>query len=189
MLIIVAATEDELRGAKNLHGCEQLICGVGPIAAACSLASRLACDPTPFAILHVGIAGARRGSGIEPLDIVLGSTSIYCDSQSAWVERELAPNQQLLLWLRQALPDAKVKAIGTSADVGTSSNCDVEAMEGFSVLMAAKRFSIPAIEVRVISNEIEQDDRGEWHIEKAFNKLEELTPLMAHAIVSAHNDQ
>src|SRR5687767_8927015 len=96
MLLLVAATEPELRGADGLRGVEVLACGVGPIDAAATTAARLATQPRPTALLHVGIAGARRASGIEPGTIVVGDRSTYCDTRSRLVARELHPDPVLL---------------------------------------------------------------------------------------------
>ncbi len=57
----------------------------------------------------------------------------------------------------RAFPDAPRLAIGTSGRIGGTTDTDVEAMEGYAVLRAAQMAGVPAIEVRVISNEIEQD--------------------------------
>jgi nucleoside phosphorylase len=188
MLLIVAATEPELRGATGLHGVETLTCGIGPVDAAALVAARLAREPRPTAILHVGIAGARRETGFEPGFVVLGIASIYCDTTSRLVERELGTDEILLTNVHRALPDAPVLAIGTSADVGGSSGCDVEAMEGFGVLRAADLAGIPALEVRTIANEIEEDDRGRWHFDVALDALAEVLPTLVAAIASPHDD-
>ena len=67
-----------------------------------------------------------------------------------------------------------MRAIATSARVGGSSGADVEAMEGYAVLSTALSYGVPAIEVRVVSNEIEEPDRARWRIAEA---VEELAPV------------
>lgn len=188
MLLIVAATEPELRGATDLQGVECLACGVGPVDAAARVADRLARTPRPSAILHVGIAGARRGTGLEPGHLVLGIASTYCDTASRLVAREVAPDDVLLANVHRALPDAVVTTIGTSADVGGTSECDVEAMEGFGVLRAAELAGIPALEARTIANEVEEDDRSRWYFDEALESLESALPVLAAAIASPHDD-
>jgi futalosine hydrolase len=188
MLLIVAATDPELRGATGLSGVEALTCGIGPVDAAASVAARLARAPRPSAILHVGIAGARRETGFEPGYPVIGIASRYCDTESRLVTRELAADEVLLANVHRALADAPVLTIGTSADVGGTSGCDIEGMEGFAVLRAADLAGIPAIEVRTISNEIEEDDRAKWHFDVALDALAALLPTLAAAIASPHDD-
>jgi nucleoside phosphorylase len=80
------------------------------------------------------------------------------------------------------LPDAPLVTIGTSARIGGTSDCDVEAMEGFAVLRAADLAGIPAIEVRSISNEIEERDRTRWHFDHAFAAITAITPRLVDAI-------
>jgi len=170
MLLVVAATERELRGAA---GAATVACGIGPVEAAVATAHALA-ERRPDAVLHVGIAGAR---GIEPPTLVLGSESVYCDaltpdsrSTIARVER-VAPDPGLLAAARAALPEARVLPIATSARVGGGTACDVEAMEGFGVLLAAAFAGVPALELRAVSNDVAEPDRAKWRFDDALAAL------------------
>jgi futalosine hydrolase len=183
MVLVVAATEMELRGARTRSDCETLVCGVGPVDASCAVAERLAMEPPVSAVLHIGIAGVRESAGIPVCSFVVGSSSVYCDSRSRLVIRELDADPQLVRAVMEALPEARSAVIGTSADVGGSHSCDVEAMEGFGVLRAAQRVGIPAVEVRCISNEIEQEDRARWDIAGALEALEHALPVLANALI------
>ena len=123
-------------------------------------------------MLHAGIAGAR---SIDPPAVVLGSEAVYCDIVDARstlprVDREL-PDAALLAAARHALPDALVRPIGTSARVGGGTGCDVEAMEGFGVLRAARLASVAAVELRAISNRVDEPDRARWRFDDAFAAL------------------
>ena len=84
----------------------------------------------------------------------------------------------------RALPQAVRCAIGTSARVGGTAGCDVEAMEGFGVLRAAQLAGIPAIEVRAIANEIEEADRSRWRFDEAFTAVAAATPRLVRELVS-----
>ena len=168
MLLIVAATEKELRGAGDAA---TLACGIGPVEAALVTARALA-ERRPDAVLHVGIAGAR---GIEPPALVLGSESVYCDVidpafTMPRVER-VAPDAELLTAARAALPDALVLPIATCAKVGGGAGYDVEAMEGFGVLRAAALAGVPAVELRAISNAVAEPDRSKWRFDDALAAL------------------
>ena len=178
MLLVVAATEGELRGATGLHGIELLTCGIGPVDAAIAVAQRLARGTAPTALLHVGIAGARRGSGIDVGSLVVGTGATYCDTASQLVTRQLEPGAALLRAVREAFPDAVATTIGTSADVGGSAACDVEAMEGFAVLRAAALAGVPAIEVRAVSNEVEEGDRALWRFDVALDVVAAALPRL-----------
>jgi nucleoside phosphorylase len=171
-VLLVAATDIEL--------CEHegLVCGVGPVEAAAATAHRLATDP-PSAVLHVGIAGAR---GITPGGIVIGSESVYCDiSAEIPVVERVRPDEQLLEAIRDAVPEALVLPIGTSAAVGGAEDVRVEGMEGFGVLRACQLAGVPAIEVRAVSNEISEGDRSRWRIGRALEALRETLPRMLEA--------
>jgi futalosine hydrolase len=172
VILVVAATERELGGAD---GAATLACGIGPIEAAASTARALAIQ-APSAVLHVGIAGAR---GIPAPQLVIGSESVYEDAAGgALVRARVQPDAELFDRARRALPGAEVLPIGTSARVGGTSGCTVEAMEGFAVLRAAELAGIPAVEVRAVSNEIDEPDRSRWHFDDALAALEQALPLL-----------
>ncbi|MBA2332126.1 MAG: futalosine hydrolase [Actinobacteria bacterium] len=170
---MVAATERELRPAD---GAEMLVCGIGPVEAAVTTARALA-ELRPAVVLHVGIAGAR---GVAPLGLVLGSEAVYCDAAGPFVPMRALPDPGLLARLRAAFPAAHVAPIGTSARVG-GGNLDVEAMEGFAVLRAAELAGIPAVEARIVSNELGELDRALWRFDEAFARLVELLPRLVAA--------
>jgi hypothetical protein len=94
------------------------------------------------------------------------------------------PDADLVARLHAAFPDAVLRPIGTSARVGGSHSVDVEAMEGFAVLRACELAGVPAAEVRVVSNEIDEPDRARWRFDDAFAVLAEALPRLA-AVASA----
>jgi futalosine hydrolase len=178
-VLVVAATEREL---QSLDGVETLCTGIGPVEAALATARRLAARP-PAAIVHIGIAGART---IEPPALVLGSESVYCDVLDAAsllprVDRA-APDPELLDAARHALPEAHVLPIATSARVGGGTSCEVEAMEGFGVLRAAELAGVPAVELRAISNAVDEADRAHWRIGDALDELAAATLRLLEAL-------
>ena len=134
-------------------------------------------------MLHVGIAGAHRTSGLEPPQLVLGSVAIYEDLHltTGLAPREASPDQGLLQAAHEALPEAVLLPIGTTAQVGGGKECPVEAMEGFAVLRAAALASVPAVELRAISNLVE-DPRADWRIEEALAALAGAIPRLLDAL-------
>jgi predicted 5'-methylthioadenosine/S-adenosylhomocysteine nucleosidase len=168
-VLVVAATERELALVRDA---ETFCCGIGPVEAAVQTARRLSDGARPDAVLHIGIAGAR---GLEPTSLVLGSESVYCDVIDAGstlprVER-VEPDGALLGRVRAALPEARVLPIATCGRVGASSGCDVEAMEGFGVLRACALAGVPAVELRAVSNDVDEADRSKWRFDDAFAAL------------------
>jgi nucleoside phosphorylase len=167
-MLVVAATDREL---ALVRGAETFCCGIGPVEAALQTARALH-ERRPDAVLHIGIAGAR---GIEPPSVVIGSESVYCDvidvsSTLPRVER-MRPDAALLERVRAALPDAPVLPIATCGRVGGGSDCRVEAMEGFGVLRACVLAGVPAVELRAVSNDPDEADRGKWRFDDAFAAL------------------
>jgi futalosine hydrolase len=185
-ILVVAATERELAPSD---GWLTLRCGVGPVEAAIATATAIAAH-RPRAILHVGIAGARRAAALAPAALVIGNAARYCDSsvKPEWAPSLLHPATELLAVVGRVLPEAPTLCIGTSARIGGTTDCDVEAMEGFAVLRAAEHAGIPAIEVRSISNEIEERDRTRWHFDHAFAAITAITPQLVDAIARSLPD-
>jgi nucleoside phosphorylase len=178
-VLVVAATEREL---DFLDGAETLCCGLGPVEAALATARRLA-ERRPSAILHIGVAGAR---SLEPAALVLGSEAVYCDlidtaSMLPRVDR-VTPDASLLAAARRALPAAHVLPIATSARVGGGTSCEVEAMEGFGVLRAAAVAAVPALELRAVSNAVDEADRMRWRIDDALAALRDAVPRVLEAL-------
>ncbi|HEU5264223.1 MAG TPA: hypothetical protein VFU34_06265 [Gaiellaceae bacterium] len=180
-VLLVAATEVELCGHEGL------VCGVGPVEAAISTARELSQRP-PKAVLNIGIAGAH---GVTPGGLVIGSEAVYCDiSAEIPVLDRVEPDSGLLASLREAIPEALVLPIGTSATVGRSAtspssahrNIRVEGMEGFAVLRACALADVPAAEVRAISNELAEGDRSRWRIGRALEAISDVLPRLIAAV-------
>ena len=177
-VLLVAATDRELCGHDGL------VCGVGPVEAAAATARALALRPFDV-LLHVGVAGGR---GLAPGTIVVGTEAVYCDLSAEWpVVDRVTADPGLVDALRNALPAAATLPVHTSAAVGgardtASTGSLVEAMEGFGVLRAAVLAGVPAVELRAISNEIGEQDRGRWEILTALSALEGALPKALGAV-------
>ena len=176
MLLVVAATPRELAAAADA---DTLVCGIGPVEAAATTARALA-ERRPSALLHVGVAGSR---AIPVATLVIGSESVYADLRAAVpVVDRVEPDPAVLSRARAALPDARLLPIGTSARVGGTTGCDVEAMEGFGVLRAAALAGVPAVEVRAVANDPDERDRARWRLEEAFAALDAALPPLLRAL-------
>ena len=175
-VLVVAATSRELECAP---GAQTLACGIGPVEAAAATGRALA-ELRPEVVVHVGLAGAR---GIAPGTLVLGSESRYCDLHAdVHVARRVLPSEWLFAAARAALPEARVEPIGTSAAVGGSTGCEVEAMEGFAVLRAAELAGVAALELRAVSNEVDEADRSRWSFEEGLAALAAAVPRLLAAV-------
>lgn len=181
VLLLVAATDRELCGHDGL------VCGVGPVEAAVATARTLALHRFD-AVLHVGLAGGR---DLAIGSVVVGTEAVYRDLSAEWpVVDRVTPDAGLVECIRRALPAASAAPIHTSAAVGGSRDIAspgplVEAMEGFGVLRAAERAGVPAVEVRVVSNEIGEEDRSRWQLGVALDALEDALPTILRALLDA----
>jgi futalosine hydrolase len=181
-ILVVAATDRELAVSE---GWVRLRCGVGPVDAAAATAAAIA-RHRPLAVVHVGIAGARRSSGLLPPALIVGSESVYCDLDvpERLAPHRLTPQAALVDAACRALPSAVRRSVGTSGGVGHTTGCEVEAMEGFAVLRAACLAGVPAVEVRAISNAIEESDRSLWWFDEAFAAIVAATPALVREIAA-----
>ena len=177
-ILIIAATEPELCGQPGL------VCGVGPVEAAAATAHALATGGVG-AVLHVGVAGARRDAGLAVGSLVVGVEAFYEDLITT---RRLAPDRaRASLTLVSAVCGVlgvDPIVIGTTGRVGGTNACSVEAMEGFAVLRAAELAGVPAVEVRAISNHVE-DERANWRIDDALVVLGQALPGLIASITAA----
>jgi futalosine hydrolase len=57
-------------------------------------------------------------------------------------------------------------------------------MEGFGVLRAAELAGVPAVEVRVVANEIDEPDRAKWEFAAALAALGALMPRLVAAVTA-----
>jgi nucleoside phosphorylase len=173
MVLLVAATELELCGHAGL------VCGVGPVEAAARTATALAAD-RDAAVLHVGIGGADRSAGIPIGSLVVGHSAYYEDLLTGLSPDIVHAAPELVAEAARALRAPTVR-IGTSARVGGVHACPVEAMEGFAVLRAAELAGVPAVEVRAISNYVD-DEREAWKIDEALASLSAALPRLLAAL-------
>jgi futalosine hydrolase len=179
VILVVAATQREL---DYLDGVPTLVCGIGPVESALATGAALA-HRLPDALVHVGIAGARR---LPTATLVLGSEAVYCDvidpsSSMPRVDRE-SPDADLLATARRALPYARVLPVATTGRVGGGASYEVEAMEGFGVLRAAALARVPAVELRAVSNAVAEPDRARWRIDEALDALAAAVPVLLEAL-------
>lgn len=177
VILVVAATEDELAGTPGAARAE--VCGVGPVEAAARTARAIAAHG-PDAVVNVGIAGAR---SFDAPRFVIGREAVYCDADDPrWFELRAPADERLVAAAARAVPEALLEPIGTSARVGGSSGCEVEAMEGYAVLRASALAGVPAVEVRVLANAIGEPDRARWRFAEAKSALAEALPRLVEEL-------
>jgi futalosine hydrolase len=121
---------------------------------------------------------------------VIASEAVYCDlSAGIPIVTSVQPDERLLVVAQQALDEAILMPIGTSAAVdgpcGGRPDLRVEGMEGFAVLRACELAGVPGVEVRAISNQIGEGDRELWQIRRGLESLGTAVPRLLEAIESS----
>ncbi len=204
-ILVVAATAREL---AEPDGWETLVCGVGPVESAAATAAAIVRRPPDLILHVGIAGARRSTRLVPPQLVIGDRScycDLLVPDRLA--PRLLATSAPLVAAAVRALPGAVVCTIGTSAHVGgtqhaaravavgessvakaSDANVDtavdtvidipVEAMEGFGVLRAAQLAGVPAIEVRAISNAIEEPDRALWRFDEAFDAITAATPRL-----------
>ena len=167
--------------------------GVGKVAAAMTLAATFA-QSKPEAVLLAGIAGAfpqaHLRAGLRELEVgatVMVGTEVAADegvltptgfvdlaTLGLEVPEPLAADPELTAKLAEFLDCPVVPGATVSTGAGIDalsqahalrSGAQVESMEGAAVAAVCRRFGVPFVELRVISNKTGDRDRGAWDLE------------------------
>jgi futalosine hydrolase len=179
MILVTCALPQELLGYIAPPGVEIAACGVGPVEAACDTARRLASGRYSLAI-NVGIGGVFRGCGS------VGDAFVIVEERMADLGREgdeplTLPGGYSLVDRVRANDGAVARCTGLDARFGVGVTvaqvtatrataerlrarygADVETMEGFPFLRAAELAGVPALELRGISNIVDEHAAREW---------------------------
>lgn len=211
MILVVAATELEMKPVRECLGGQAqldfLLCGIGPVEAAVRLSTFLAAHPKRYnLILHCGVAGAYVGAGAELLDIclaereVLGDLGIEGNGRVIPFPANLAVPVEFPLdasLCRQAaalLPGCRV---GTFVTVNTATATTArgaalrerfgalcENMEGAAVARVCQEYGVPCLEVRAVSNLVEDRDPSRWRLVEACQKLADALASLVPALAT-----
>lgn len=188
--------------------CETVVTGVGPMETALQLTKHLATGNRPQIVLNFGIAGAYLpdGSkeGAELLDICIATSEVFADFGIA-LENDILPlneeicgkityplNKEKTLLAESILKQAGygVKS-GVFLTVNSVSGTQVrgrslysahqglcENMEGAAVARVCEEFQIPLVEIRCISNMVENRNVASWKIPEAVSRAAEVAILL-----------
>lgn len=160
-VLFVMATEQEY-GAHLRARIRPLITGVGPVEAAAATASMLVAldyaGRRPDLVFSLGSAGSR---DLDHAGIYQISHAEYRDMDASLLgfEKGVTPflDEPPRIEIPLRLPDIPVASIATGASIVSGSgydaiSADMVDMESFAVLRAARRFGIPMIGLRGISD-------------------------------------
>lgn len=176
-----------------------LVTGVGPVMAAASLSSYLARHGTQIhGVFNIGVGGAYIGGNLEMLDVCLAQQEVFGDFGICMGDAVLdfdpglsqltAPlffNNDMLKHWRNILQKREIvfseaNFVTVSCCSGTKKRGDYlqsrfaagcENMEGAAVLMVCNTFNIPCVEMRCISNMVEDRNTEKWMLQDAIDKI------------------
>jgi futalosine hydrolase len=212
MILIAAATENEIKPLRFPTASPQaeiLITGMGPVAAAASLSRHLALHGVKIdAVLNIGVAGAYIGSGINLLDICLAQHEILGDLGICMQDRiidfqpglgtttyfefknEFIPKFKNI-FTNQNIVFKNVNFVTVNCCTGTKErgeflrrrhDAGCENMEGAAVAMVCQNFNVPCVELRCISNMVDDRDTTQWQLSEAIEKI----CLVADTLLQIH---
>jgi len=201
MILIAAATENEIKSLRLpvvSRQAEIFITGMGPVATAASLSRYLTLQETKIdAVLNIGVAGAYFDSGVTMLDICLAQQESLGDFGICMQDRiidfqpeldttafftfknELIPRFKNIL-TNQNIVFKNVNFVTVNCCTGTKKRGEFlrrkygagcENMEGAAVAMVCQNFNIPCVELRCVSNMVDDRDTTKWRLSEAVDKI------------------
>ena len=209
MTAVDAEKDAVLRGLRGDSRFDVLSAGVGPVEAAVTAAALLATSqPTYDLVVCAGIAGGFKGQaeigslvvaneiiaadlGAQTSDGFLTLDELGFGTARITVASELA--ERLTAALREAGLEARSGPVLTLSTVtGTAEAAEelalripgaaAEGMEGFGIAAAARRFGIPVLELRSISNSVGPRDKASWRIGDALKSLEAASTVLMEVL-------
>lgn len=181
----------DVGGFKN-HTLHFVVTGVGMVATAYNLGKHLAVIADFDLVINVGIAGSFNSSFelgevvnvtqdmIFELGAEDGTNFIYADLLGLVDERHLYFHSNhsfkcaILDNLKIAHGITVNKVHGNQATINLlqeKNNSDIETMEGAAFFYACEQAKLSAIQLRSISNYVEDRDRTKWEMDLAINNL------------------
>ncbi len=213
MILLVAATEMEalpLAGEKTGQSHALFVAGVGPLETAVRLTRRL-CEGVGgiSLVLNFGVAGAYVGSGAGLLDICLAESEVMgdfgiCHEESVELFGGQLACKTVFSLESQYLAQAgeilgkqdygckkgvfvTVNGVSATARRGarlrTAHNGLCENMEGGAVARVCEEFAVPCLEVRCVSNMVEDRNLANWQFAAAVQKCGQAVSLLVDHIV------
>ncbi|RJX26889.1 MAG: futalosine hydrolase [Desulfurivibrio sp.] len=187
----LAPARQALAGTQNLAF---LLSGVGPVDAAFALTRYLSLHYQVSAVINFGVAGAYRDTGLAVLDLCVAQQEVLADLGICYtdrieplaidalaVNREFTLDSQLYQEARRILgfeniPFVSGRFLTVSCASGTGLRGDYlhtanqgicENMEGAALARVCQGFGVDFLELRSVSNMVEDRDPARWRLKEA----------------------
>jgi futalosine hydrolase len=193
-VLIVAATDMELSAVRkqvslmtersDIHF---LVTGVGMVNTCFALTQYLLENEPPQLILNLGIAGSFHS--VHAIGDVVQVVADRFSELGAEDRNSFLPADKMGLVRSDEITfntDIRVEALNSASGITVNTvhgseasierirglfNPDIESMEGAAVAYVAKKFKLPWIQLRAISNRVEARNREAWDIPVALKNL------------------
>jgi len=191
---------------------EILVTGIGPLAAAVKLTRYLSTNSSHISgVVNIGVGGAYPGSGLDMLDIclagqeVLGDLGICMqdeivdfDAAKLLVTKKISMESPLLsrvekIFKNSSLSYSIVNFVTVNCCSGTEERgaylqskyqAACENMEGAAVAFACQEFQVPCVEIRCISNMVEDRYVENWQLADACEKVCVVVQVVLKSLIS-----
>jgi futalosine hydrolase len=178
--LIVAATNSEIT-SEIIKSLPNLITGVGMVNTAINLTKELVENNFDF-VVNMGIAGSFSS------DILIGDVVEVVEDKFSEIGFENGVsfsefselNVKTSYEIKGETTLRKVKSITVNTvhgneksidDIVKTLNPDIESMEGAAVFQVCKKFKIPCVQIRSISNKVEVRNKENWNSGLAISNL------------------
>ncbi len=204
-ILIVAATEIEISGLKGFSNIDFLTTGIGSSYTLYKLSKKLI-DNKYDIIINVGIAGSytpkhKIGDVVQVKTETFGDLGFEDKNSFIPISKSKFGASQAINFTNNSIYflDSHIPFVN-SVTVNTSSGqsqtikeririfkADIENMEGAAVFMICNDLQIPFVEIRAISNFIEERNTKNWDIPLALQNLHKETIQFINQLIEMPN--
>ncbi|MBT6808807.1 MAG: futalosine hydrolase [Flavobacteriales bacterium] len=178
--LIVAATNSEIT-SETIKSLPNLITGVGMVNTAINLTKELVENEYDI-VVNIGVSGSFSSDILigDVVEVVEDSFSEIGFENGVSFSEFSELNVKTSYEITGGTTLRKVKSITVNTVHGNEKsideivktlNPDIESMEGAAVFQVCKKFKIPCVQIRSISNKVEIRNKENWNLELAISNL------------------
>ncbi len=203
-ILLSAATEEEIAPLRDIwfrkHKVEFFVTGIGMVATSYSLSRAFASKPYELAV-NIGLAGAFDRT-LKPGEIVRVTEDILSELGAENGEEFLTLNEMGLegtdillnldeVRIKEIEEFKRVRSITVNTVHGNKESIrkvserfhpHIETMEGAAFFYVCGRYNIPSIQLRAISNYVEERNKANWEIPLALRSMKHAIAMLLEKI-------